>query len=469
MKTKLTLRLVFSLLVLGFSLFTFCSAQTISTVAGNYAFGAGYYGDGGPATAAQLNGPNGVAFDASGNLYIAEMYNQVIRKVNTSGIISTVAGNHAHGAGYSGDGGPATAAELNYPYGVALDASDNLYIADMNNNIIRKVNTSGTISTVAGNHIGGYNGDGGPATAADLSSPAGVALDVSGNLCIIDWGNSVIRMVNTSGIISTVAGNYILGPGYSGDGGPATAAELYYPEGITFDASGNLYIADNDNYIIRKVNTSGTISTVAGNNGYGAGYSGDGGPATGAELYAPYGVTFDRSGNLYIADFNLQVVRMVNTFGIISTIAGNVSFGYGYSGDGGPATAAELEDPSDVACDASGNLYIADWGNNIIRKVIGLIATDINHTSFDGAGLIIYPNPNNGIFTMQSSVISNQLSVEIYNVLGEKVLAETLQPQTPKGALNEINLTNQPNGVYLYRVTGENGSLEGEGKVVVEK
>ncbi len=367
-------------LLIYFSLFTFhfslIHAQTISTVAGNYALGEGYSGDGGPATAAELARPISVAFDASGDLYIADFFNDVIRKVNTSGIISTVAGNNAFGPGYSGDGGPATAAELYDVYGVALDTSGNLYIADFVNNVIREVNTSGTISTAAGNHAfgRGYSGDGGPATAAELYDPIGIACDASGNLYIADQFNQVIRKVNTSGTINTVAGNYTFGGGYSGDGGPATTAELSAPTGITLDNSGNLYIVD-DNNVIRMVNAAGTISTVAGNIAFGNGYSGDGGSATAAELDAPWGVACDASGNFYIADVGNNVIRKVNTSGTINTIAGN---GYGagtgsryggYSGDGGPATAAELYEPIGVALDASDNLFIADYRNNVIRRV----------------------------------------------------------------------------------------------------
>ncbi len=363
---KLLILLLLLLFPFTFSLFT-VHAQTISTAVGNHSLGPGYSGDGGPATAAQLDDPYGVACDASGNLYIADIVNNVIRKVNISGTITTVAGNHAYGAGFSGDGGIAIAAELNSPNGVALDVSGNLYIADNNNNLIRKVNTSGIISTVAGNHAygAGFSGDGGPATAAELFAPTSIALSPSGNLYIADAGNNIIRMVNTSGTISTVVGNYSFLAGYSGDGGPATAAEINVPQNVTIDASGNLCFADANNNVIRRVNTSGIISTVAGNNI--RGFSGDGGAATAAEFYDPTAVAYSASGNLYIADFDNNVIRVVNTSGIISAIAGNNVAGY--SGDGGPATTAELKQPFAVSVDASGNLYIGDLDNDVIRKV----------------------------------------------------------------------------------------------------
>jgi hypothetical protein len=263
---------------------------------------------------------------------------------NNAIIIDTVAGNGSWG--YSGDGGPATEAMLSYPRGVAVDASGNIYIADLYNHRIRKVDTSGIITTVAGNGDEGYSGDGGPATEAMLDFPFGVAVDASGNIYIGDTHNYRIRKVDTSGIITTVAGNGAWG--YSGDGGPATEAMLDFPCDVAVDASGNLYIGDVYNQRIRKVDTSGIINTVAGNGSWG--YSGDGGPATEAQLHGPFGVTVDASGNLYIADYDNQRIRKVDTSGIITTVAGNGS--RGYSGDGGPATDAMLNHPRDISCQA---------------------------------------------------------------------------------------------------------------------
>ncbi len=354
--------LILSTLTFIFSFFI--AAQNISTVAGNHSLGRGYSGDYGPATAAKLDEPTGVLCDASGNLYIVDAGENAIRKVNTSGIITSVVGNSA--SGYTGDGGPAVYAELSAPKTACFDGSGNLYIADYNNQVIRKVNTSGIITTVAGNNSygRGYSGDGGPATAAELYDPFGIACDAAGNLYIADDNNDIIRKVNTSGVISTYAG-IPTKQGYSGDGGPATAAELYNPDGVVLDPVGNLYISDYNNHVIRKVNTSGTISTVAGNHTYG--YSGDGGAATAAELSITIGVSLDIPGNIYISDVTNEVIRKINTSGIISTVAGNGRFGY--SGDGGPATAAEIFSPYQVAFDPSGNMYIADYNNEVIRKV----------------------------------------------------------------------------------------------------
>ena len=330
----------------------------ITTVAGTRT--RGYSGDGGQATAAQFEFPDRVVVDSSGNLYISDSSDARIRKVDSAGVITTVAGTGT--GGYSGDGGQATAAQINNPEGMAVDSSGNLYIADTTNNRIRKVDTSGVITTVAGNGSYGYSGDGGQATAARLRRPEGVAVDSSGNLYIADSRSHRIRMVDTSGVITTVAG--IGTNGISGDGGAATSASVGWPSDIKVDGSGNLYIAQANSARIRKVDTSGVISTVAaGDNNFG----GDGGRAIFALLNEPYEVAVDSSGNLYIADTANSRVRKVDPEGVISTVAGTGT--RGYSGDGGPATTAELNSPQDVVVDSAGNLYIADGTGQQVRKV----------------------------------------------------------------------------------------------------
>src|SRR6266850_1646511 len=341
----------------------------LTTVAGNGS--PTFAGDGGAATSASFNSPAGVALDANGNLYIADYRNQRIRKVAAAtGIITTVAGNGT--ATFAGDGGAATSASLSGPYGVALDASGNLYIADYLNPRIRKVAAAtGIITTVAGDGVFAFAGDGGAATSASLSSPTGVALDASGNLYIADYGNQRIRKVDAaSGVITTVAGNG--GPTFAGDGGAATNASLNFPSGVALDASGNLYIADYFNHRIREVAAAtGIITTVAGNGS--PTFAGDGGAATSASLWSPTGVALDSSGNLYIADHDNKRIRKVATAtGIITTVAGNG--GSTFSGDGGAATSASLSTPTGVALDASGNLYVADQNNHRIRKVIFHVA-----------------------------------------------------------------------------------------------
>jgi uncharacterized protein (TIGR03437 family) len=331
------------------------SGGVITTVAGTG--GGTFWGDGGTATSAELLSTADVVVDATGNLYIADPGNNRVRKVS-GGMITTVAGNGI--AGFSGDGGLAASASLNLPQGVAVDSAGNLDIADCYNDRIRKV-SGGTITTVAGSANGGFSGDGGPATSALLACPSGVAIDSAGNLYIADSWNSRIRKVS-GGTITTIAGNGIVG--FSGDGGPATSASLNLPVGVAVDSAGNLYISDRGNFRIRKV-SGGIITTVAGNGVWG--FSGDGGPATNASLAGPNGVAVDSAGNLYIADFGNNRVREVSG-GTITTVAGN---GYtGFWGDGGPAIGAALNSPEGVAVDLAGNLYIADTDNNRIREVL---------------------------------------------------------------------------------------------------
>ncbi len=351
----------------------------IATYAGSTT--AGYAGDGGAAASAQFHLPFGITI-ANGNLYIADQVNQRVRYI-TSGNVSTVAGDGT--AGFNGDGAAAQKAELNGPSGVAVDKNSNLYIADTENFIVRMVTTGGQISTFAGNNsLGpGYSGDGDSAVNGQLSTPSGMAFDAKGNLYICDSGNNAIRVV-TAGVFSTFAGDGV--PDFLGDGGPATGAQLYNPEAIVFDASGNAYIADTLNNRVREVTTDGNIHTIAGNGK--AGRSGDGGLAINAELYQPRGVAVDAAGNVYIADTFNNVIRVVLPTGQIATVAGIGSPGYG--GDGGPAASAQLNFPTSLAFDSSGNLFVADTDNNVIRELTPAPAQP--------AGLP--PSINAGVFTL---------------------------------------------------------------------
>ena len=325
--------------------------------------------DNGPAVNARLWEPQGVAVDGAGNLFIADSFNDRIRKVDSAGVITTVAGTGR--TGFGGDGGPAVQAQLRGPAGVAVDGAGNLFIADSFNDRIRKVDSAGVITTVAGTGRTGFGGDGGPAVNARLSRPSGVAVDGAGNLFIADSGNDRIRKMDASGTITTVAGTGEFG--FSGDGGPATSARLSGAEGVAVDGAGNLFIADEGNDRIRKVDSAGVITTVAGTGEFG--FSGDGGPATSARLNRPNDVAVDGAGNVFIADLDNYRIRKVDSAGVITTVAGTGV--RGYSGDGGPAVDAQLWSPSRVAVDGAGNLFFADSGNDRIRKVdsAGVITT----------------------------------------------------------------------------------------------
>ncbi|MEM7737123.1 MAG: hypothetical protein AAF267_15175 [Deinococcota bacterium] len=351
-------------------------AQTISTVAGTCAI-TGYGGDGGAATATQLHYSSDIAFDSAGNLYIADAYNHRIRKVDTiTGIITTVAGNGT--MGYSGDGGAAINAQLNRPRDITFDSAGNLYIVDTRNHRVRKVDViTGVISTVVGNgRRSGYDvGDGGAATDAYLQVPFFITFDQNGNLYIADTYNHRIRKVDTNGIISTVAGNGR--GGYSHDGGAATDTQLRHPREIVFDSAGNLYIADQFNGRILKVGVNGIASTVVGR-----GYSGG---LASMRLDRPSGLAFDNSGHLYISDSGNDRILKLDTNGAISTVAGNGI--EGYNGDGA-ATTAQLNFPYGLTFDSSGNLYFADLANHCIRKVTGLAS----HSNSGGSA--INPNPD---------------------------------------------------------------------------
>ena len=351
------------------------STKVVTVVAGNGSMG--FTGDGGPATAASLSYPRGVAVDAAGTLCIADTGNARIRRVDAATrVITTIGGNGT--LGFSGDGGVATEASFAFPASIAVDASGNVYIADQDNARVRKIDgATKIVSTFAGTGVSGFTGDGGPASGATITYIATVAVDRSGNVLVADAGAGRIRKVDrTTNIITTEAGG-------SGEGAPAISAILFTPRGVAVDASGNVYIADTFHHRIRKVNAvTKAITTIAGTGT--PGVSGDGGPATAARIFTPFGVRLDRLGNLYIADDDNYRIRKIDAAtGIISTVAGNGS--NDFSGDGGPATAAALSEPKAVAVDTAGNLYIADPFNARIRFVNA--ATGII-TTFAGGGML---------------------------------------------------------------------------------
>ncbi|MFF6952812.1 RICIN domain-containing protein [Streptomyces iakyrus] len=331
----------------------------ISTVAGTG--GAGFSGDNGPASSAQLNRPYGIAVDTTGTVYFSDYNNHRVRKITTDGRISTVAGTGA--AGFGGDNGPAASAQLNCPREIAVDAAGAVYITDAGNHRVRKVTADGKISTFAGTGTAGFSGDGGLATAARLNYPLGVAVDGSGAVYIADHHNHRVRKVTADGKISTFAGTGTAG--FAGDGGPALSAQLRRPYALAVDTADGLCIADAENHRVRKVSADGTISTVAGSGT--AGFGGDGGPAASAKLNLPLGVVADSSGTLYISDYHNHRVRKVTADGTISTAAGTGTAGFG--GDDGPAASAKLNYPFGLAVDCVDTLYIADHINNRVRKI----------------------------------------------------------------------------------------------------
>jgi sugar lactone lactonase YvrE len=334
-------------------------SDTIITLAGG---GTGKtLGDGGPATSARLSFPNAVAVDGKGNVYIADTRNGRVRKVTPGGAITTIAGP-GPATGDIGDGGPATSARLSVVTGVAVDGRGNVYIACQYFNRVRKVTPDGKITTFAG---GGQSiADGVPATSALVANPWALAVDAQGNVYIAE--DHRVRKVDAAGTITTIAGT--TRRGFSGDGGPATSARLFWPRGLALDGQGNLYIADHTNNRVRKVDANGTITTVAGTGT--PGFSGDGGPATSAQLSrtsgVPMGLAVDADGSLYIADTGNNRIRKVSTDGKITTVAGTGVQLFG--GDGGPASSAKLNWPAGLALDRRGSLYIADYGNARVRK-----------------------------------------------------------------------------------------------------
>lgn len=413
------------------------SGGTLTTVAG-MAQQSGSTGDNGPATSAKLNTPTGICFDSHGNLFITTQVDNRVREVvgGPGGNIITYAGNGT--TGFFGDGGAATSAELALPWGIAVDGSDNVYVADQNNNRFRVINASttnistfagngttftgngaagttailnrpanvctdksgniyipddarvlkmdpsGTVTVVAGTGVDGFSGDGGQAISAQIGQPSGLYVDPSGNLYIGTLTDNRIRMVDPSGIISTVAGIGAPG-GFLGDGGPATSAQVGAVVGITGDAAGNIYFADLANSVVRKIDLSGNISTILGTGGQ-AFSDGDGGPATSAHVGSPTAVTIDAAGNIYVADNFPNTIRKIDAnTGIISTVAGDGTSNTGNTGDGGPATAAWFGDIEGVTSDPNGNLYIVDAGNNRVRRV-DVVTGNISAFAGDGNG-----------------------------------------------------------------------------------
>ncbi len=409
---------------------------------------SGHSGDGGPAAAAYYSTVFGVTTDASGNIYLGDFANNEIRKITAAtGIVTTIAGRY-DSAAFRGDGGPATAAQLNGPSRLLFDAHGNLYINDDFNFRIRKIDTTGIITTFAGtdSSTASATADGIAATSAWLGVPGGMAFSASGDMYICVW--SAIRKITPAGIISTVVGN----PdsfGYSGDGGPATAAKLGPCTGVAFDAAGNMYIADQQNQKIRKVSTSGTITTFAGN-GTG-GYSGDGGPATAAQMKNPYGMVFDAAGNMLFVDYQNHAIRKVSPAGIISTYAGIGSGGTDSCEaiNGARADTSCIWPGMQLAIDASGIVYFgnANKVSKIIPVTLGINDIEVNQ------GIKVWPNPaTNQLFITTGIAGNTQNTFSITNCLGTCVMQKT-----GNGDAN-FDISNLPRAIYFVKVSGENGT-----------
>lgn len=334
--------------------------DTIQTIAGTGT--AAFTGDNGPAVQAAISFPAAIALSRDGAIVFADARNHRIRRIAVDGTIRTIAGNGS--AGFSGDGGPALDAALNFPTGLAIDGHGRVFIADTQNHRVRMIAPDGTISTIAGGGAAAFAGDGGPAVNALLRSPGGIAVDLSGNLYVADTGNVRVRRIDTHGVITTIAGNGSFGS--SGDGGPALAAGLV-PGAVAVDAADNVYVTEGDSRRVRRIDAQGVIWPFLGD-GHVGGSNGDGGPALSASLRFPVGVAVDAQGNVYVTDAADNRVRKVTTEGLVSTVAGGGP-GTGFTGDGGPATGASLLNPRATAVDAAGNLFIADSTNQRVRRV----------------------------------------------------------------------------------------------------
>ncbi len=446
-------------------LISFAFAQSIiNTVAGNG--DEGFNGDNRPAIEAELNGLTSVEVDFAGNFYISDTYNNRIRKVDSQGIITTIAGHGTFGS--DAEGIPALDAQLYSPTGVAFDSEGNLYIADNNSHRIRRVSPSGIINTVVGTGTAGFSGDDGPAISAQLNKPYAIVIDAMNNLYISDSANNRIRKVTPSGIITTVAGSG--SPGYGGDDGPATSAMLSGAFGIDVDFEGNLYIADAYNGRIRMVDSEGIIRTVAGNGI--RGFSGDGGPAILAQVDG-FGVETDALGNLYIADTYNDRIRKVSPDGIITSVAGNGI--RGFSGDLGPPTLASLYSPLTVNVDLTGSLYIADSGNNRIRKIseISSAATFFSQVAVGSGYTTIFTFGNTGSEEISGTLLLIDQQGNPFTARGTvsnpgEDIYSTIDSEfplfLPPGSVATITLTAvNPNSLSSFwaRVLSSGGSLYG--------
>lgn len=432
---------IFLLLFLHYS-----NAQNINTMAGTGT--AGFFGDGLPATSAQLDFPDGIVTDANGNTYICDDFNNRIRKVDQAGLMSTIAGTNI--GAFFGENINSISAVLDGPQGMTIDQSGNIYFCDANNVRIRKISPSGIITTVAGSGIPAYGGDGGIATSAGFVEPYDVAVDATGNIYVADKGDNRIRKINPSGIISTIAGDGSIG--FLGDGFNATVSKLNNPMGICVDPSGNIIFCDNGNNRIRKISASGIISTIAGSST--GGFSGDGGPASAASITEPRDICSNSSGTLFFVDGGNFRIRSINTNGIISTVAGNGNAGH--SGDGGPALQAGFNGINSVHIDGNGNIFVSDAGNRV-RIICPGNSCVVGNEEIGVTKPVVslYPNPANNNFTISSGIKQEDgFYVSVYDYTGELIALEySIANQY------EMSCSSWPRGIYLIVIKLPTASL----------
>jgi sugar lactone lactonase YvrE len=434
---------VFVLLIAyhGYSQTNYVPNVTVSTFAGSASTFGSTNGQG---TTASFDEPGGVATDVSGNVYVADSYNNLIRKITPGGLVSTLAGGGGFGFNYSGNtNGQGIAASFTNPTGVAVDANGNVYVADSGNNLIRKITSGGLVSTLAGSGTAGsIDGQG---TAANFWSPQGVAVDASGNVYVGDLTNNLIRKITPGGLVSTLAGGGGSGFHYAGNSnGQGTAASFNFPFGVAVDANGNVYVADSGNNQIRKITPGGMVSTLAGSGNQG---SADG-QGTAANFSQPTGVSVDSSGNLYVADQVNNEIRKITPGGLVSTMAGSLTSG----SVNGKGSSARFYFSEGVAVDASGNIYVADFWNNEIRKItIGSTNTatvnDINASSIS-----VFPNPVKDLLNINvSEAVNGTLSVS--DIQGSLVLSQPVN-----GKQIQLSTASLQNGIYVLNVVSDNAS-----------
>jgi sugar lactone lactonase YvrE len=417
---------------------------------------SGYSGDDGPATQSQLKVPAGLTFDSKGNLYIADRGNHRVRKINKKGIITTFAGNGT--AGFSGDGGPATQASLNLPSGLAVDSKGNLYISDRSNNRVRVVNSRGIIQTIAGNGNDGYHGDNMPALKATLDKPFGLAVDKDNNLYIADRGNNRIRKIDSSGLISTVAGDG--GFYFIGDNGPAYRASIAGPTGVAVDSKGNIYIADRNNNRIRVVNKLGMIRTLMGTGQQD--YNGDSELARETNLHLPFGVALDKKGDLLVIDrSHYRIRKLIMKGNRVTTVAGNGIKQFG--GDGGPAQGANLEFPHGIDVDSKDNVIFADKAHYRIRKITpqGIISTIV------GNG--IRGNTGDGKQALKASIFPTRMRLNHKNeifFISPSGFVSLVRKVNTKGIINEHITTGDADYQKAVLASGSGRSTKSEITVI---